>query len=70
MKQQIIDIYLKLPVEARAGLCDLVARIIFALEHDPEIIPLLITRPSEQAIIEKYEAEIGEARNQLVALLR
>lgn len=69
MKQAIIDIYLQLPPEARAGLCNLMVNIVFAVEHDPNIIPLLITRPCEQTTVEKYEKEITEARAQLITLL-
>tara|TARA_R110000868_G_scaffold177691_7_gene416704 strand:- start:1894 stop:2109 length:216 start_codon:yes stop_codon:yes gene_type:complete len=70
MKEQILALYKTLPVNARAGICDLVARLIFAVENDPEIIPLLMERPSEQECVERHRDELISLKSKIVALLQ
>ena len=67
MKEKILEIYRTLKPEVRAGICDIAMRLVWAAEHDPEILPLILTRPSEQAAIEQYAEEIGAARDAIIA---
>ena len=69
MKEKILAIYRKLQPEVRAGICDLAQRILWASENDPEILPLIIERPSEQATIEMHAEAIVAARSAIIAIL-
>ena len=69
MKEQILALYKSLPRQTRAGICDLVARLVFAAEHDPEIIPDLMERPSEQACIEQNADVLAAAKQAITELL-
>lgn len=69
MKEKILAIYRELKPEIRAGICELAMRIIWAAENDPEILPLILTRPSEQATIERNAEAISAARDQIIAAL-
>ena len=69
MKDKILAIYLKLHPEVRSGICDLAQRILWAVENDPEILPLIIERPSEQATIERHAEAIAGARDAIIAVL-
>jgi len=69
MKDKIFAIYRQLQPEVRAGICDLAMRIIWAVENDPEILPLIMERPSEQATIERHAEAIGAARSAIIAIL-
>lgn len=68
MKDKILAVYRTLKPEVRAGLCDLVARLTWAAEHDPEIIPHIINRPSELATIEQNATEVAAARDELLSI--
>jgi hypothetical protein len=69
MKDKILAVYRKLKPEVRAGLCDLVARLTWAADHDPEIVAALISRPSELATIERYADDVAAAYDELIAQL-
>ena len=67
MNTELLAIYRQLQPEVRAGICDIAMRLVWSAEHDPEILPLILTRPSEQAAIEQYAEEIGAARDAIIA---
>jgi hypothetical protein len=69
MKDKILAIYRQLQPEVRAGICDLAIRIIWAVENDHEILPLIIERPSEQATIERHAEAIVAARTAIIAAI-
>ena len=70
MKEKILTLYKGLPPDARAGICDIVSKLIFAAENDPEIIPLIMSRPSEQACVEKYGEALASAKAEIEALFQ
>lgn len=70
MKEKILALYKQLPPEARAGICDIVSKLLFAAENDPEIIPLIMERPSEQASIEQYSEVLAAAKAEILAKLK